>query len=307
MNETPSSSNIDIYQQRTTQLLVRLEELNNKKKFIAIARLASIVAAIVIAYFLYPQGWMAALGVLLLLAIFLKLVVISANTQANINNHQLLVQINEEEIAIANRQYTYRPQGSSFLSSTHEYSYDLDIFGPASLYQYINRTTSQQGAALLAHWLQGPASSIDQLLARQTAIKELLLDLPWRQQLQSYGKAQPITIDCQKKIEEWLPMPLVFLHKRIWQIVRWVYPIVSISSLMLFLADILSASWFGMLFSIYLIFSFYVSKKSEPSYSVLNKIVPEIITLQQSIAWIEQKVYGSSLFLSLTPLGSKST
>ena len=35
----------------------------------------------------------------------------------------------------------------------HLYSYDLDVFGPHSLFQYINRTCTQLGKSLVANWL----------------------------------------------------------------------------------------------------------------------------------------------------------
>ena len=45
----------------------------------------------------------------------------------------------------------------NLLPKIHDYAADIDIFGQASLFQFIHRSTSQQGHQTLANWLLQPA------------------------------------------------------------------------------------------------------------------------------------------------------
>ncbi len=288
----PEKQCIPVYEQQIQKISARLSDLKKKKDFIAFIRVLTILSAAAIIYFLYPKGWIVALPVLVLVAIFLRLVIIATNNNAEITNHQLLLQINQEEIAIANRQFTHLPEGLSFLPAAHDYANDLDIFGRSSLYQYINRTTSEQGQALLASWLLHPAE-IATILQRQASAKELSKDLSWRQQLQAYGKSQPITVATQQKMQQWLLQPIQYLHASFWKALRFIYPTITIGSLFLYLADIISSSLFTLLFIVYLLVSLFVTKRMTPYYELLNKIVQEILTLSNTVAWIEKKPFSS--------------
>jgi hypothetical protein len=288
----PEKQCISVYEQQIEKISARLSDLKKKKDFIAFIRVLTILSAIAIIYFLYPKGWIVALPVLVLLAMFLRLVIIATNNNTEIANHQLLLQINQEEIVIANRQFTHLPDGLSFLPASHDYANDLDIFGRASLYQYINRAKAEQGQKLVASWLLHPAATAT-ILQRQAAAKELSQDLPWRQQLQAYGKSQPITIATQQKMQQWLSQPIQYLHAKFWKAVRIIYPVITIGSLLFYLADIVNSSLFTLLFIVYLLVSLYVTKRMTPYYDLLNKIVQEVLTLSNSVAWIEKKIFSS--------------
>ena len=54
-----------------------------------------------------------------------------------------LIDINTTEIKVLNRDYLSLDEGSEFIDPTHAYSYDIDLFGRGSFFQYINRTSIQ--------------------------------------------------------------------------------------------------------------------------------------------------------------------
>lgn len=60
--------------------------------------------------------------------------------------------------------------GAEFIDPAHLYSYDLDVFGPHSLFQYINRTCTQLGKSLLANWLGTHLVNKKEIESRQEAI-----------------------------------------------------------------------------------------------------------------------------------------
>jgi DNA mismatch repair ATPase MutS len=132
-----------------------------------------------------------------------------------------LITINEQELLYQQHRYTHQKDGSEFYKDEHAYAGDLDIFGRASLYQYINRTHSEQGNKLLADWLLAPSTPAI-IEARQKAVQELVQQTNWRQELQAHGSSSTITVATEKKMEDWLKEGNQFADKNIWQVIRYI-------------------------------------------------------------------------------------
>lgn len=95
-----------------------------------------------------------------------------------------LQQVNENEIAsITNRDNLY-DSGSRFASEKHFYTADLDIFGPSTLFQLVNRAATTPGNEKLAGWFNAPADK-KTILDRQDAVKELATKSQWKLELQT--------------------------------------------------------------------------------------------------------------------------
>lgn len=212
-------------------------------------------------------------------------------------NLKLLIHINQQEISIASNDYLAMPDGSEYLPASHNYAHDLDIFGRASLYQYINRTTSEQGHQVLAKWMLAPADKSGSL-ERQEAAIELKDNVEWRQQLHAYGMATQINVNTQQKISNWLALHNQF-SKPYWKILRFVLPGIITTALLLHIAGIVPAQWFYLLVIIFIGLSGYTSKMITPVYLQLNKIVEKISALSNSIAWIEQQQFTTPLLIRL--------
>ena len=93
--------------------------------------------------------------------------------------NEALVEINQNELKIATGDFYDRDNGSHFQDPTHFYSLDIDLFGRGSFFQFINRTTSNEGAQELANALM--ANKVDDIEFRQEAIKDLSSKTKWRQ------------------------------------------------------------------------------------------------------------------------------
>src|SRR5690606_26473905 len=124
--------------------------------------------------------------------------------------------INEEELKNLAHDYYDFPDGAQHMPKDHPYANDLDIFGRASLFQYINRTTSEAGSEFLAGMLSGPAD-IDTIYSRQGAVKELASKPEWIQELQAFGRKKKITLQTQKRLNDWMQEPPVFTKFRHWK------------------------------------------------------------------------------------------
>ncbi len=285
---------LEIYQQQIFKLSDELTTLQKRKSLFGWLRLITLIAAFIAVWKLWSLGLFIALPVFFsLIGLFLFLLSKDLNNNSAIENIKRLQKINETEIEILNHQFTHLPDGSIYKPDSHEYANDLDIFGRASLYQYSNRTNSEQGNKLFADWLLHPAST-ETILQRQEAVKELATEINWRQQLQSHGFATPITIATQQKIENWLQLPNTFLQNPFWKILKYLLPAISFTFLFLHLTDILSSSVFYPLLLLMLTISFIISKWVMPAYFQLNKIAPQLESLSDSIGWIEKKDFQSN-------------
>ena len=78
--------------------------------------------------------------------------------------------------------------GVRFLTEEHLYAPDLDIFGPASLFQLLSRARTQLGEERLARWLSAPAA-VSTVRERQESIAELREALDFRETLATAGGA----------------------------------------------------------------------------------------------------------------------
>jgi hypothetical protein len=101
-------------------------------------------------------------------------------------HHFFLKEINEGELDRLESKLSGFRSGKSFINRDHAYASDFDIFGAHSLFQLLNRTTTGSGEELLATWLSEPAAK-NTILERQTAVKELVPMVAWRQDFQASG------------------------------------------------------------------------------------------------------------------------
>lgn len=73
--------------------------------------------------------------------------------------------------------------GERYMDAHHPFTFDLDVFGPESLFQRINRTVTTGGS----DWLAAQLSSVDNRSARADAVDELASMEPWRATFMALG------------------------------------------------------------------------------------------------------------------------
>ena len=112
-----------------------------------------------------------------------------------------LLEINTTEIAVLNRNYLSLDDGSEFIDPTHAYSYDIDLFGRGSFFQYTNRTSISEGKKHLFHTLT--KNTLDIIEDKQEAIKELATKPKWRQQFSAIASLVKVQYSA-KAIVEWI-------------------------------------------------------------------------------------------------------
>jgi len=260
-----------------------------RKNQLSWLRFFSLAASFVVLWQVWPSGLAPAFtAFIIFFIIFILFVIRDLDNKEKIEHNRLLIEINKEEINILNHHFTNRPDGSSLKPGNHEYANDLDIFGKASIYQYINRTNSEQGSSILAEWLLHPAST-DLILQRQEGAKELSKDIPSLQNFRTHGMARPLTMIAEQKVMQWLRKENKFSHNLSWKIVRFIFPAITFGILILYLCSIIPPGVFYPLVTLFFIIAFSITKYIVPHHILLDKIVSELETLYQGITWIEDQ------------------
>jgi len=98
--------------------------------------------------------------------------------------------LNRTELNALEMQFPEYSNGENFSSPDHPYAFDLNIFGPRSLFHYINRTATGPGSSCLAEWLKSPSSdwTAESCRTRQGAVRELSSRLDFRQKIEARGR-----------------------------------------------------------------------------------------------------------------------
>src|SRR5215216_6461056 len=135
-----------IYTEEKKKHEEELKALRKKQSRLGWLRLSVLLVFAALAFYLFNflllAGWIAVVAGI---TFFLIVVSVDVDNNKKIAYLKLLVQINQEELDSLNGNYEYKYDGINFLPATHDYAYDLDVFGKSSLYQFINRGYTEQG------------------------------------------------------------------------------------------------------------------------------------------------------------------
>ena len=290
---------LEFYEIRISSLQNQLKKLQQKKSAFGWLRFGSIAGIIIAFYFLYSLGiWYVITVSLLLLIVFTRLLLADLKNKSAIAHTEYLLKINTDEVKILSGDYYGFPAGNQHIPEDHLYANDLDIFGKASLFQYINRTTSEMGSSKLAEYLQTPATT-ETILQRQTAIKELSQKIEWIQDLQAKGKEKEITFSTEKRLENWIAQPTVFAKFKPWKWLRYLLPAIIISVVTLYIFDLVSSAIFYSSLLLFAVIAFQINRVVAPIHETLSKITEELTILSNSVVHIESETFESALLKKL--------
>jgi hypothetical protein len=167
------------YKEEKDKLEIELKAVKNKLANLSILRLIVFVLTSAGIYFLFDTlrivGVIGAVGVIVFGILLIKYLDAKESKILLITK----IKINETEIRVLEGDFSFLKTGEEFIDPTHVYSNDIDLFGRGSFFQYINRTSTKQGAKELAKTItKNHILSIDK---KQEVLKELSQKVAWRQ------------------------------------------------------------------------------------------------------------------------------
>lgn len=287
------------YDNRLQQLQQLHQQLVKLKNIFAFIRFACIVAIGLSAWLLWPLGWYYAIGLMVvLLFVFVRVVYRDMANRWKIKNTLTLIQINENEVKALQHDFKAFNSGNEYTPKDHYYANDMDIFGSSSLFQFTNRTVSAMGGERLANWLLHPAK-VTEIAARQDAVKDLRNNMVWCQELQAFGKENPIQLRTRDQLSNWVQEPVSLSHVAVWKWLRYLLPAISISVTVLVIFSYLPMSALYANIFVMSIIAASQEKKVQYMHQQLSNKVEELASLEQSIAHIEQAAFTAPLLQSL--------
>lgn len=205
-----------IYKKRIEAYNVYIKQLKKKDTILSILKLLLFLIGFFFLFNIFPIDSRISLTIFPLIFIFfITAAVLHESVLKKINRLKTLQRINENEIKMLSHQFSHAgDNGKEFKNSDHHYTEDLDIFGEKSLFHYINRTVTIIGRKRLARWLQED-SNVEEIRARQDAVKELMEDLNFRQNLQAHGMAIDDSSQKLKSLYRLFKEPFLMKDKKI--------------------------------------------------------------------------------------------
>jgi hypothetical protein len=128
-------------------------------------------------------------GGLVLLLVFLVLVVWHARVEQRVEWHDALRTVNLHALARIGRAWDRLPPADDPPPGIedHPYAQDLDLFGRASLLQWLGPAATAAGARTLQDWVLAPAPA-SEIGNRQRAVAELSAAVEWREHFAAHGR-----------------------------------------------------------------------------------------------------------------------
>jgi hypothetical protein len=124
------------------------------------------------------------MGALACFALYVALAVVHARVIREEEHRRVQLALNQRGLQrLAGQWRSFPETGAALLPEGHLYAGDLDLLGPASLFQRLDETGTRAGERQLAQWLLEPAGSAEAVKARQLALQELAPKLAFRQAL----------------------------------------------------------------------------------------------------------------------------
>lgn len=291
---------IATYQQIIQTAEAELQKTRKRIYYISLLRLALFVGAIVGAIVFWSDGW-ELLFAFAILPFFLFIWLVKRHNFWFYRKDFLKkkISINEQELRAIQYDFSDFDSGKEFIDPTHFYTYDLDVFGEHSLFQYINRTSTPIGKLHLANWFNAHLENKESIELRQQAIQELSTELEYRQQFRLLGllyKGKPADTN---EINDWAKSPSYYRKHTLLRIIPTVVSIINILCIGAAILGLLPSTVAGVVFVCFVIFSSIFSKGITKLQTTYGEKLQILSTYADQILLTENKEMHSPILQQL--------
>lgn len=286
----------EFYVQRIRDLESEHSILRSKQSYLPLLRLISFLSATVFIYFFIKNpGWLDGSSSLLSITAFIYAGIKDSHLKKKIQINRIRELINRQELDALNGNFSMFDPGSEYVDPYHPYSFDLDIFGVDSLFQYMNRCRTVFGKDRLAAWLQDSYSCSKRMEQRQEAIEELSGQTEFRQKLQLLFTENGISKADKDELLSWLQSDKEMPKKSLLTILAWVLPVLTLGSLLLTLFSVLPYTIFLVLFLLQLFMIGMFMKRLNREHTAISGKMKILNKISESLALITTTSFDSSL------------
>ena len=173
----------ELYRERITELTAEIKQLNKYNHLMVVLELLAVALAVicVVLYTTWEGGIVSLIGAALSIALYIAIRwKDSKNSRLSVEKESMC-NVYQKELAYLHGDYSGFSSGEQYINPHHEFSLDLDIFGPQSLFHRINRTVTSGGSDFLAKELaETRVRTKAEIEQRREAICELAAKEPLR-------------------------------------------------------------------------------------------------------------------------------
>jgi len=284
---------LDFYQSEIKYFEKNLANLTQKLTRSSIIRLVVFLLTAFAIYFFFGNTPLVLASVFIGVSLFIFLVTKHSGLVAQRRETEELIKINEIEIDCLNGNFAALDQGNEFVQPQHFFSYDIDLFGKGSFFQYTNRTSLKSGKEKYAALLTENATNA--IEEKQEAIKELAIKAKWRQKFLAIAKMIHVDTDSQTIIK-WINSFESFLPKSM-QFIPMIFSLISLVFIVLAGASYIPFSLVVVWFFIGLGITSIYLKKINKLYQNASDAKSTFSQYYKLLQKIEQEKYTSKILI----------
>ena len=279
------------YTHKLEQFSAELSRLKARLKWFGWYRfLAFVFIFLPLAFFGF--SWLAGVVGLAFFVLFLYLLKVNVKLEKRRNKAAVLKKLAEEELAAFKHSFFHFADGAEFQDAEHFYSYDLDLFGKGSLFQYLNRTATLGGKRKLAGWLTNPLKAEKEIKLRQDAVREMANLLDWRLDFLAEGKSFEETEQMNDEFRSWGGMNLELKNRGK---IKWLISVVPVLTLAAIVPGLLGGTffWFWSLVFVQWMFLYFFWKQITHYYKFFGRKSELLSKYKQLLHLIENAEFQS--------------
>ncbi|MEG1866241.1 MAG: hypothetical protein RR331_05150 [Bacteroides sp.] len=200
-----------------------------------------------------------------------------------------MIEVNQQERQAINYDTSAFDDGEEFIDAAHLYSYDLDVFGTHSLFQYINRTSTELGKKRLAAWFNKHLRDKGAIERRQEAVKELAPALHLRQQFRVLGLLYKGKAADEEEINAWAASASYYRNRTLIRLLPGIVLSVNVLFITLAILGVCPSTIASTVFVCFALGSFLFSKGITKIQTLYGKKLQILGTYAGLIHLIEEK------------------
>ena len=279
--------------------LIKLTQTSNRLSNVRLVAFLAGCGLAILFYITQRSSW--GLGMVVFTVVsFLALVLWHQKVRSRKNYIQVLYEIHDQALKrLAGEWKTFSDNGEDFKDPAHPYSEDLDLFGPGSLFQWINTAKTFRGREKLREALNETPGEIKTIQKKQEAIQELAENLAWRQRFIAEAGMTKNSMISPRAIIEWAKTyDPSYLRPKIVILAR-ALPIITITFLLLYFLTARVSFWYpltGLLIQTIIVFA---GKQRGKALNAVYTYKESIKTYEKMLERFEKRTFRSDYLQAL--------
>jgi hypothetical protein len=286
------------YSQKAGEYSVRFKAITVKLKRFAWYRFFTFLAIFAPLFIFGFKSWVTLIISLSAIVLFFFLIKKNIQLEKIKKNTAILKKIAEDELLALSHSFSHFKDGAAYLNTDHFFSYDLDLFGEGSLFQFINRTSTISGQQKLAGWFIKPPLKKDEIAKKQDAIRELSQIPEWRMNFLANGQMFEETIEMHDEIVAWAGLELKIKNDASLKWLLYVIPGLTLISFIPLTLGVTNLFAWTMVITQW-IFLYLFSKQIKQYFQFFGRKSELLSKYMQLLQFIEEKEFKSVLLREL--------